>query len=249
LWRWKSRKRGRPALPKNIRAIIRQMDRENPTWGEERIANELSLKLGIHVSSRTVHKYLGVGPRRRGATNLRWSTFVRTHARAIVACDFFVSVTAGFRVLYVFVAMEVGSRRILHTNVTAHPTAEWTIQQFREFLPFDHPYGILIHDRDSVFSAAVDQSFRGLGLRVLRTPVRAPKANAFCERLIGTVRRECLDYLIPLSERHLKLIVQEFAVHHNRGRPHSSWDLGFRSRPRPGFRPASTDTSCPLVTP
>ena len=127
-WRWKSRKRGRPALPKNIRAIIRQMYRENPTWGEERIADALSLKLGIHVSSRTVHRYLGVGPRRGGATNLRWSTFVRTHVRAIVACDFFVSVTAGFRVLYVFVAMVVGSRRILHTNVTAHPTAAWTIR-------------------------------------------------------------------------------------------------------------------------
>jgi transposase InsO family protein len=224
--RWKSRQRGRPCLPKNLGDLIRKLDRENPTWGEERIANELSLKLGIRVSPRTVRKYLDAGPPRGRTTNLRWSTFVRNHARAIVACDFFVSVTAGFRVLYVFVAMEVGSRRILHTNVTAHPTAEWSIQQFREFLAFDHPYRFVIHDRDSIFSPGVDQSLEGFGLCVLRTPVRAPKANAFCERLIGTIRRECLDYFIPLGERHLQAIVAEFAVHYNRGRPHSSLGPG-----------------------
>ena len=134
-WRWRSRKRGRPALPKNIRELVRQMARENPTWGEERIADELSLKLGIRVSPRTVGKYLERG-QPRGSSGQRWSTFVRNHANAIVACDFFVSVTANFRILYVFVAMEVGSRRILHCNVTQHPTAEWTIQQFREFLAF-----------------------------------------------------------------------------------------------------------------
>jgi transposase InsO family protein len=126
---------------------------------------------------------------------------VRNHARAIVACDFFVSVTARFRILYVFVAMEVGSRRILHTNVTAHPTADWTIQQFREFLAFDHRYRFLIHDRNCIFSPSVDESLNGFGLRVLKTPVRAPTANAFCERLIGTIRRECVDYFIPLNER------------------------------------------------
>jgi len=137
-WRWRSRRRGRPALPKNICELVRQMALENPTWGEERIADELSLKLGIRVSPRTVGKYLERG-QPRGSSSQRWSTFVRNHANAIVACDFFVSVTASFRILYVFVAMEVGSRRILHCNVTQHPTAEWTTQQFREFLAFDHP--------------------------------------------------------------------------------------------------------------
>jgi len=115
------------ALPRNIRELVRQMARENPTWGEERIANEVSLKLGIRVSPRTVAKYLE-GGQPRGCSGQRWSTFVRNHAKAIVVCDFFVSVTASFRILYVFVAMEVGSRRVLYCNVTQHPTAEWTTQ-------------------------------------------------------------------------------------------------------------------------
>jgi putative transposase len=152
-WRWKSHRLGRPALPKNLRELIFQMARENPTWGEERIANELSLKLKIRVSPRTVRKYLERG-NPRGRAGQRWTTFVRNHAQAIVACDFFVSVTASFRVLYVFVAMEIGSRRILHVNVTAHPTAGWTTQQFREFLVFDHPCRFVIHDRDAIFSSA-----------------------------------------------------------------------------------------------
>ena len=106
--------------------------------------------------------------------------------------------------MYVFVVMEIGSRRILHINVTDHPTAEWTIQQFREFLAFYHPYRFLIHDRDSIISTALDHALKGFGMRVLKTPVRAPKANAYCERLVGIIRRECLDYLIPVNQRHLK---------------------------------------------
>jgi putative transposase len=231
-WRWKSRKRGRPALPTNLRELIRQMGRENPAWGEERVADELLLKLGIRVSPRTVRKYLDEGRPRGGTPGLRWSTFVRNHAKAIVACDFFISVTASFRVLYVFVAMDIGSRRILHTNVTAHPTAEWTIQQFREFLAFDHPYQFAIHDRDGIFSPGVDAALKGFGVRALKTPVRAPKANAFCERVVGTVRRECLDFLIPLTERHLRMIVREFVVHYNRGRPHSSLGPGIPEPPQ-----------------
>ena len=138
-WRCKSRPSGRPPLPKNLRALIRKIAQENPTWGEERIANELLLKLGLRVAPRTVGKYLRTD-RPRPASGQRWSTFVRNHAQAIVACDFFISVTATFRILYVFIAMEVGSRRIVHSNATEHPTAEWTRQQFREFLAFDHPY-------------------------------------------------------------------------------------------------------------
>jgi putative transposase len=135
------------------------MARENPIWGEERIADELLVKLGIRVSARTVSKYLKSG-KPRGSSGQRWSTFVRNHAQSVVACDFLVSVTASFQLLYVFVAMEIGSRRILHTNVTAHPTAEWTMQQFREFLAFDHPYRFVIHDRDSIFSPRLDTELR-----------------------------------------------------------------------------------------
>jgi putative transposase len=230
-WRWKSRNPGRSPLPRNIRGLVRRMAHENPTWGEERIASELSLKLGVSVAARTIAKYLD-SPRPRGTPGVRWSTFVRNHAKGLVACDFFVSVTATFRILYVFVAMEIGSRRILHTNVTAHPTADWTIQQFREFLSPDHPYRFLIHDRDGIFSPRLDAELNGFGGHVLKTPPRTPTANTFCERLIGTMRRECLDYLIPVNERHLRLIVKEFVCHYNRGRPHSSLGPGIPEPPQ-----------------
>jgi transposase InsO family protein len=109
--------------------------------------------------------------------------------------------------------MEIGSRRILHHNVTAHPTAEWMLQQFREAIPGEHEYKFLIHDRDSIFAAEGDNELKSFGLRVLRTPVQAPKANAYCERLIGTIRRECLDWVIPLSEKHLRRILREWVAH------------------------------------
>jgi putative transposase len=159
------------------------------------------------------------------------TTFVRNHANSLVACDFFVSVTATFRILYVFVAMEIDSRRILHTNVTAHPTADWTLQQFREFLAPVHRYHFLIHDRDGILSPRLDAELSGFGVRVLKTPPRTPTANAVCERLIGTIRRECLDYLIPINERHLRRIVNEFVCHYNRGRPHSSLGPGTAEPP------------------
>ena len=200
LWCWKSRG-GRPRLPKDIRRLIVEMASNNPTWGQERVADELSLKLGILVSPRTVKKYwpsrLGSGPRR--ISGPRWKNFVGNHANAMIACDFATVVTARFRVLYVFVIMEIGTRRILHYNVTSHPAALWTVQQFREAIPSDHRYRFLIHDRDSIFSDAVDQAVKALGLRVLRTPVLSPQANAYCERLVGTIRRECLDFMIPFN--------------------------------------------------
>ncbi len=199
--------------------------KERKVKPEERIADELKLKLRIKISPRTVRKYLD-SAKPRGSSGQRWATFVRNHAQAIVACDFLTSVTVNFRVLYVFVAMEIGSRRILHGNVTEHPTAEWTIQQFREFLAFDHPYRFVIHDRDAIFAPGVDQALKGFGVRTLKTPVRAPTANAFCEHLVGTIRRECLDFLIPINERHLRRILAEFTVHYNRGRPHSSLGPG-----------------------
>ena len=138
-----------------------------------------------------------------------------------MACDFFVSITATFQILYVFVAMEIGSRRILHCNVTAHPTTEWIIQHFREILADAHPYRLIGHDRDSIFSPALDQALKDFGVRPIRTPVRAPKANAYCERLIGTIRRECLDYLIPINERHLRLIARSLSENPARSREQS----------------------------
>ena len=203
-WRWKSRP-GRPALPKDLQALIRRMALENPTWGQERIANELLLKLGLRVSPRTVRKYMPshcVGGPGKRCSSQRWSTFIRNQAQGIVACDFCVVVTATLRMLDVFVVIEHASRRLLHVNVTAHPTAQWAMQQFRKAIQVDHTYRFLIHDRDAIFSTEVDQSVRNLGLRVIKTPVRTPVANAICERVIGTLRRDCLDFVIPLHQRH-----------------------------------------------
>ncbi len=170
----------------------------NPTWGEERIAAEFLLKLGIRLSPRTVRRYM---PEDQGSGNglrsQRWTTFVRNHAQAILACDFFVTVTVNFRMLYVFVIMEVGTRRIAYANVTAHLTAAWTLQQFREVISGKQAQRFLIHDRDSIYSPDFDAALKAMALRILKTPCRAPQANAFCERLIGTVRRECPDFLDP----------------------------------------------------
>jgi putative transposase len=156
----------------------------------------------------------------------RWSTFLRNHAKGIVACDFFVVVTATFRLLYVFVMIEHERRRLIHVNVTAHPTAQWTLQQFREAIPVDHGYRFLIHDRDSIFSNQVDQGVRHMGLRVLKTPVRTPVANAICERGIGTLRRECLDFVMPRNECHLLGLLKEWVTHYNEGRLHMSLGPG-----------------------
>jgi putative transposase len=214
------------------------MARENPTWGEERIANELLLKLGLRVSSCTVRKYMPKHfdrGRNNGIPSQRWRTFVRNHAQAIVACDFCMVVTATFRPLYVFVLMGHATRRVLHVHVTAHPTALWTIQQLREAVPADHTYRFLIHDRDMIFSRDLDQHLRHLGLRVLKTPPQSPQANALCERLIGTLWRECLDFVIPLTENHLRRLLDEWAAHYNKGRPHIALGPG-SPQPPPSLR-------------
>jgi transposase InsO family protein len=232
-WRWKSRP-GRPAISAELQALIRQMARENPTWGQERIANELLLKLGLRVSPRTVRKYMPKrrdrGPGKR-VTSQHWATFVRNHAQAIVACDFCVAVTATFRILYIFVVIEHSSRRLLHVNVTAPPTAEWMLQQLREAIPSEYPYRFLIHDRDSIFSQALDKEMCNLRLRVLKTPPQAPQANAICERLLGTLRRECLDFLIPLTGSHLRRLLHEWVAHYNIGRPHMALGPGIPHPP------------------
>ncbi len=222
-WRWKSRPRGRPRLPADLRALIAEIARSNPTWGEERIAAELLLKLGVRVSPRTVRRYL---PENRGSgsgpTSQRWMTF----AHAILACDLFTVVTASFRVLYVFVILEVGTHKIAHCNVTAHPRPAWMLQQFREVITGEGSQRFLIHDRDRIFSTDLDSALHAMDLEVLKTPFETPQANAFCEQVIGTMRRECLDFLIPLNERHLRAVLKEWVAHYNRGRPHSSLGPG-----------------------
>jgi putative transposase len=140
-WGWKSKPRGRPRVPAKLRKLIAEMAADNPTWGEERIAAELLLKLGIRISPRTVRRYLPRDPGPRcGTSSQRWTTFVRNHAQGILCCDFFVTATASFGLLYVLVVMEVGTRRIAHFNVTAHPTADWTLQQLREVVTGAQPY-------------------------------------------------------------------------------------------------------------
>jgi transposase InsO family protein len=229
-WRIKSRA-GRPPIPVELRSLIRRMAAENPLWGQEKIANELLVKLGIRVSPRTVAKYMperaGGGPR----GDQRWATFLRNHAKAILACDFFVAVTATFRMLYVFVVIEHGRRRLAHVNVTANPTAEWTLQQLREGVGEGEGHRYLIHDRDSIYARHLDESIKALGLGVLKTPLRSPQANAICERVIGTIRRECLDWLIPLSERHLLAILKEWVVHYNGARVHKRLGPGVPDPP------------------
>ena len=157
-WKWKSHA-GRPRLPENIRKLIVQKAQENPTWGQARVATKLLLKLGIDVSPRTVRAYWPPEPERRGNRSIssqNWRIFLHNHAQSIVACDFLVVVTAWFRTLYVFLLMEIGTRRIVHCNITAHPTTAWTLQQLREAILSDHSYRFLIRDRDSIFSAEVD---------------------------------------------------------------------------------------------
>jgi putative transposase len=144
-WRLKSRS-GRPPIPRELQALIRRIANENPSWGEERIANELLLKIGIRVSPPTVNTYLPWRPSSRPRGDLRWSTFLRLHAQGVIACDFLVTVTATFRLLYVFVVIEHRSRRLIHCNVTAHPSAAWTLQQLREVVGIEDRYKFLIHD-------------------------------------------------------------------------------------------------------
>ena len=173
-------------------------------------------------------------PERRPADpKQRWMTFVRNHANAIIACDFFVAVTATFQLVYVLVIMEIGSRRILHFNATRHPTADWTLQQFRECVAGDEGYRFVIHDRDRIYSKELDASLKALGLSVLKTPYKSPQANSYCERLIGTARRECLNFVIPVNEAHIRQTLRSWVEHYNRARPHSSLGPGMPDRTSP----------------
>ena len=217
-WRWRSR--GRPCLSPEVIRLIRRMSLENPLWGAPRIRSELLL-LGYDVAESTVAKY--VTRRGRRPPSQTWRTFLRNHLRTTAACDFFVVPTATFHLLFCFVILSHDRRRILHFNVTAHPTAAWTAQQIREAFPGD---GIepryLLRDRDGAYGDEFRWVVRAIGIREILIAPQSPWQNPYAERVIGSIRRECLDHLIVLSEDHLRRILREYVRYYNETRPHLS---------------------------
>ena len=219
LWRHKSRPGpGRPPLPAETVALIRRLAAENPLWSAERIRGELQ-KLGIRVAKRTIQTYVPISraPRPRGQSR---ATFLHNHAPGIWACDFLPVTDLAFRPLHAFFIVALRSRRVVHVGVTRHPTDAWVAQQLREATPFDERPRFLIRDNDGKYGPEFDRVATASGIRILRTPVRAPRANAVCERFLGSVRRECTDHLLILGERHLARVLREYVSYFNRARPH-----------------------------
>lgn len=219
-WTWKSRRcrGGRPPIPRDVRALVSRMSRENPLWGAPRIHGEL-LKLGIKVSEATVSKYLARLPKPPSQT---WRTFLRNHAKALASIDFFVLPTATFRLLMVFIVLHHGRRQVVHFGVTAHPTAAWVAQQITEAFPWDSAPRYVIRDRDSVYGALVGARIKAMGIEEVVTAPRSPWQNPFVERMIGSIRRECLDHLIVIDERHLRRILASYFDYYHRSRTHLS---------------------------
>ena len=204
-WRWRSgRALGRPRLKPEVRTLIATMARENLHWGTERIRGEL-LKLGIVVSARSIRRHRRRGPSR--PPSQIWRTFLANHTRAIWAADLFVVQTLTFQTLYVLFLISHDRRRLLHFNVTSHPTAAWVWRQMIEATPWGQHPSYLVHDRDRVYGADFATRLAGLGIQSIRTPVRSPRANAIGERVVRTLRRECLDHILPLSERHVRSLL------------------------------------------
>jgi putative transposase len=218
-WRRKS-EGGRPRALAEVRRLIRQMATENPTWGAPRIHGEL-LKLGFDVSERTVSRYLDrIRPEPRRTGSQAWSTFLRNQAKGIVAVDLFTVPTVRFQILYVFVILALERRRLVFANVTTNPTAFWLGQQTVNAFPWDTAPKFMIRDRDGAYGEEFSRRVRSLGMRSIKTAVRAPKMNCYAERLIGTIRRELFDHVIVLSERHARRLLQEFQVWYNEDRLH-----------------------------
>jgi transposase InsO family protein len=218
-WRWKSRPRGgRPQIEKDLRELIRKMSIENPLWGAPRIHGEL-LKLGFEVAQSSVAKYMvrQVGPSSQG-----WRTFLRNHAPDIAAMDLFVVPTIGFDLLYAFVIVRLDRRDLIWLNVTKNPTAEWIVRQLTEAFPWNEAPRYLIRDRDRIYGAIVTSRLRAMGIRDKPTAPASPWQNGFAERLIGSVRRECIDHCIVLSEAHLRRILWAYACYYNEIRTHRS---------------------------
>jgi putative transposase len=237
VWARKSQpkgKPGRPPLDKDIVALIKQMAKDNRRWGAKRIVGELA-KLGIRVSKPTVQKYIQQ-VREAEPPNQNWATFLRNHASQIWACDFLQTYDIFFRTVFVFVIIELGSRRVVHFGVTRNPTDKWAAQQWREATPFGEGPGYLIRDNDKKYGDSFDQVTAGI--EMLKTPYKAPKANAICERFLGSLRRECLDYVLILSERHLYRVVKEYMAYFNNARPHQGIEQRIPCRPeRPDAPP------------
>ena len=231
-WRWRSRSPGgRPRLSPEVRELIARMSRENPRWGSERLRGELR-KLGITASNRSIRRHRGRGPTRPPSQT--WRTFLRNHAHAIWAADLFVVQTLTFKTLYVLVFIAHGRRELVHLAVSAHPTAAWVWRQLVEATPWGRRPTHLIRDRDAVYGASFRARAEALGIATVLTPVRAPRANAVAERVIGSLRRECLDHVLPGDERHLRAILAESCDSYNRDRPHRALHL---ETPRPQLRP------------
>jgi transposase InsO family protein len=220
-WRWKSQRVvGRPALPADIRSLVRRISRENPLWGAPRIHGEL-LKLGIEIAQSTVAKYM---VRRRGPPSQGWKTFLCNHAPDIAAIDLFVVRTIGFKLLYGLAIVHLERRRLVWTNVTTNPTSEWIARQITEAFPWDQAPSYLIRDRDSSYGGIVRKRIRAMGIRDRPTAARSPWQNGYIERLIGSIRRECLDHVLVMGQAHLRRILRAYADYYNRVRTHLALD-------------------------
>jgi transposase InsO family protein len=220
-WRWKSRSLGgRPRIEKELRALIRRMGAENPLWGAPRIHGEL-LKLGFEVAQSSVAKYM---VKRRGPPSQEWRTFLRNHAPDISAMDLFVVPTIGFDLLYAFVIVRLDRRDLVWINVTTNPTAEWIARQITEAFPWNEAPRYIIRDRDRIYGAVVTRRLRAMGIRDKPTAPASPWQNGFAERLIGSIRRECLDHIVVFGEAHLRRILRSYACYYNEIRTHRSLD-------------------------
>jgi transposase InsO family protein len=218
-WCWKSRTRGgRPQIETDLRGLIRRMSIENPLWGAPRIHGEL-LKLGFEVAQSSVAKYM---VRRRGPPSQGWRTFLRNHAPDVAAMDLFVVPTVGFDLLYDFIIVRLDRRDLVWINVTTNPTAEWVARQITEAFPWDGAPGYMIRDRDRIYGTVVTRRLRAMGIRDKPTAPASPWQNGFAERLIGSIRRECLDHIIVLGEAHLRRVLKSYARYYNGVRTHRS---------------------------
>jgi putative transposase len=212
---------GRPAIAKEVRDLIQDMWRSNPIWGSPRIVGELR-KLGINVAKSTVEKYR---PRVRKPPSPTWKAFLNNHVKDLVACDFFTVPTASFQVLFVFIMLAHERRRIIHFNITEHPTAQWTAQQIVEAFPWETAPRYLLRDRDAIYSGAFHQRIKNMGIEAVTIAPRSPWQNPYCERLIGSIRREMLDHVIVLNDRHLKRVLSAYIAYYHRFRTHLSLEM------------------------
>ncbi len=218
-WRWKSRPwGGRPQIDTDLRALIWRMSFENPLWGAPRIHGEL-LKLGFELAQSTVAKYM---VKQRGQPNQGWHTFLRNHSPDIAAMDLFVVPTIGFSLLYALVIIRLDRRDLVWINVTTNPTAEWIARQITEAFPWNQAPRYLIRDRDRVYGTIVTRRLRAMGIRDKPIAPGSPWQNGFAERLIGSIRRECLDHTIVFGETHLRRILTKYTAYFNELRTHRS---------------------------